>query len=284
MEASTDEVRSDVQQLAAALLDDVERIARLSVARMQELLPAYAKVPAEALLPVTLTNTRSLLQAVLDPDADPSRAEDHFRVSGETRSRQGITADDLLQAWRIGVESVREAAHVVAGRLGIADHVLLGFVEATLQWGDVGMRVSAKAHREAEIRELERLAAEQAALRRVATLVAQGARPGEVFTAVNQEVARLLPVTSTAMGGSSPTARPPLSPRGVPAAVWPSPSASAGTAGETTSPDSFSERVDRRALTTSQMPRVRSGCMRWMPAIGRPSAARSWSRAGCGAP
>src|SRR4029077_17810435 len=38
---------------------------------------------------------------------------------------------------------------------------------------------------------LERVAAEQAALRRVATLVAQGVAPAEVFSAVTQEVARV---------------------------------------------------------------------------------------------
>jgi signal transduction histidine kinase len=197
-------VGSALQQLAAALLEDVERIAKRSVARMQELLPGYGEVPPEALLPVTLTNTRNLLEAVLDPGADPSRAEDHFLVSGETRVGQGISADDLLQAWRIGVESIREEAHSVASRLGIADDVLLEFVEATLQWGDIGMRTSAQAHRKAEIRELERLAAEQAALRRVATLVAQGAAPEDVFAAVNLEVATLLPVTSAAMGRFAP--------------------------------------------------------------------------------
>jgi GAF domain-containing protein len=39
---------------------------------------------------------------------------------------------------------------------------------------------------------LRQLANEQAALRRVATLVARGARPGEVFTAVADELARLI--------------------------------------------------------------------------------------------
>jgi hypothetical protein len=202
--AGTDEARSALQQLATALLDDVEPIARRAVAGMQELLPAYAAVPREALLPVTLTNTRNLLEAVRDPDADPGRAEDHFRVSGETRTRQGMTADDMLHAWRIGVESVREEAYEVARRLGIANDVLLDFVKLTLQWGDIGMRVSAQAHRQTEIRELERLAAEQAALRRVATLVAGGARPGEVFTAVAEAVAGLLPVTSAAIGRFEP--------------------------------------------------------------------------------
>jgi GAF domain-containing protein len=44
------------------------------------------------------------------------------------------------------------------------------------------------------------LAEEQAALRRVATLVARGAAPEEVFAAVTREVGRLLPVDSAGMG------------------------------------------------------------------------------------
>jgi GAF domain-containing protein len=51
---------------------------------------------------------------------------------------------------------------------------------------------------------LARLVKEQAALRRVATLVARGARPGEVFRAVAEEVAGLLSVTSAAMGRFDP--------------------------------------------------------------------------------
>jgi GAF domain-containing protein len=194
MAATTDEVRSAVQRLARALLDDVERIARRSVARMQELLPSYAHVPAHALIPVTLTNTRNLLEAVCDPDADDARADEHFRLSGETRLGQGITADEMLQAWRIGLEVVREEAHPVAKRLHVTDAVLLEFVEATLRWGDIGMRRSAFAHREGEIRELERLAAERSALHRVAALVARQAIPAEVFAAVTEELSELLGV------------------------------------------------------------------------------------------
>jgi signal transduction histidine kinase len=47
--------------------------------------------------------------------------------------------------------------------------------------------------------ELTRLAEEQAALRRVATLVAQGAQPAEVFAAVSMEVARLVPAEAAAL-------------------------------------------------------------------------------------
>jgi GAF domain-containing protein len=46
---------------------------------------------------------------------------------------------------------------------------------------------------------LARLAEEQAALRRVATLVARGVSPEEVFAAVAEEVGQLLPVDSASM-------------------------------------------------------------------------------------
>jgi len=199
MPANTYDVRTAVQRLAGALLDDVERIAERSVARMQELLPSYAKLPADALIPVTLTNTRNLLQAVCDPNADSSRADDHFGVSGETRRGQGITADEMLQAWRIGLEVVREEAHPVAKQLEVTDAALLEFVEATLQWGDVGMRRSAAAHRKVETGELERLAAEQAALRRVAVGVAREGSPNEVFATVAEELSRLLAIDMVRM-------------------------------------------------------------------------------------
>jgi signal transduction histidine kinase len=51
---------------------------------------------------------------------------------------------------------------------------------------------------------LARLAEEQAALRRVATLVARGASPNGVFAAVVEEVARLLPVEYAHMGRYEP--------------------------------------------------------------------------------
>jgi signal transduction histidine kinase len=51
---------------------------------------------------------------------------------------------------------------------------------------------------------LARLAEEQAALRRVATLVARGTRPEEVFAAVVEEVGQLLPVELASMGRYEP--------------------------------------------------------------------------------
>ena len=51
---------------------------------------------------------------------------------------------------------------------------------------------------------LARLAEEQAALRRVATLVAHGAAPEQVFAAVTEEFARLVPVDVAAMARFEP--------------------------------------------------------------------------------
>jgi len=67
---------------------------------------------------------------------------------------------------------------------------------------DVGHPADAGAPQEPpdEIR-LRQLADEQAALRRVATLVAGGARPGEVFTAVADELGRLIGAEATFVSG-----------------------------------------------------------------------------------
>jgi hypothetical protein len=46
---------------------------------MQELLPSYAKVPPDALIPLTLTNTRNLVDAVCDSGIDHRPADRHFR-------------------------------------------------------------------------------------------------------------------------------------------------------------------------------------------------------------
>ena len=66
-----------------------------------------------------------------------------------------------------------------------------------------GMARDVTERREAET-ELERLAGEQAALRRVATLVARGVPPSEVFSAVADEVGRLLDARATAIARLEP--------------------------------------------------------------------------------
>src|SRR5205807_668530 len=65
----------------------------------------------------------------------------------------------------------------------------------------VGRDVTERRQAESELR---RLAREQAARRRVATLVATGESPAEVFSAVAEEVERLLDAQATAIGRLEP--------------------------------------------------------------------------------
>jgi signal transduction histidine kinase len=76
--------------------------------------------------------------------------------------------------------------------------VLVAFLVSSL----VVSQLAARSQREA--RRSARLADEQAALRRVATLVAHGTPPEELFAAVTEEVGQLLPVGSAAMGRYDP--------------------------------------------------------------------------------
>ena len=178
--------------VAEALLNEVERIAERSAVRMQELLPSYARVPLHELTPVTLANARNLLTTVRESGAASHRATDVYRASGESRARQGISSDELLHGWRIGLEVLCEEARAAVEARGIGKRALLNFVDALLRSSDAAMRASASAHHEAEIRELGRLGREQAALRRVATMVARGSTAEEVFVKVAEEVAGLL--------------------------------------------------------------------------------------------
>ena len=92
--------------------------------------------------------------------------------------------------------------------------------------------VTARRRTEAE---LERLAGEQAALRRVATLIARGVPPAEVFAAVADEVGRLLDAQATTIGR--------LEPDGTMVIV-----AAAGTAGEVMAAGSRVELESHMAL------------------------------------
>ncbi len=77
-----------------------------------------------------------------------------------------------------------------------ADPLPLGTEERLAQFSEL----VATAIASSEAREkLRRLAEEQAGLRRVATLVAEGGRPPEVYRAVSEEVGRLVPAEAAAL-------------------------------------------------------------------------------------
>ena len=142
---------------------------------------------------------------------DPPPLGTRFTLEGENiiasvhRTGQAARMDD----WESATGSVAAMANVLAVRSTVASPIV---VEGRL-WGtmiaatnqskplpaDTESRIVeftellATSIANAESREaLSRLATEQAALRRVATLVAQGAEPGQVFAAVAEEVAGII--------------------------------------------------------------------------------------------
>lgn len=140
-----------LERLVDALLAQADLLAERAVDGFQEMFPSYARHERATLVPIVLRNTISLLESIRNPDHDTAADLAFFRESGEQRARMGITSDEMLHAWRIGMKVTREQAYATATRLGIGDDVVLQFVEALLRSGDVGMLESASAHRETEL-------------------------------------------------------------------------------------------------------------------------------------
>jgi GAF domain-containing protein len=129
----------------------------------------------------------------------PARAEDYAHLTG-----------DLAEVFRAAeVRSAVASPIVVEGRLWGAmvvhsrrDESFPDSTEGRLA-DFTALVATAIANAESRVA-IARLADEQAALRRVATLVAQGTSPRDLFAAVAEEVGRLLPVGSATMGRYEP--------------------------------------------------------------------------------
>jgi hypothetical protein len=102
-------------------------------------------------MPIVLGNVRSLLLAIRHPQRDNAIDIAGYHESGDQRARMGITSDEMLHAWRFGLKMIREDAYQLGRELGVAEDVMLAFVEELLHWGDVGMLESASAHRRTEL-------------------------------------------------------------------------------------------------------------------------------------
>lgn len=140
-----------LERLVDSLLDRAELMSERAAACFQEMSPSYARQPLSALTPAVLANTRSLLLSIRDPERDGAPDVAMYREAGEERARMGITSDEMLHAWRIGLKVMRDHAYALARELGIGEDVVLTFVEELLRFGDVGMLESASAHRETEL-------------------------------------------------------------------------------------------------------------------------------------
>jgi GAF domain-containing protein len=139
------------------------------------------------------------LTALVLREGRPKRIDDYRTAASSIAER----------VREIGIRSAVGAPIVVGGRtwgaMAVAGYEAEPLPPATetliAQFADLVATAVANAEARAEV---ERLAAEQAALRRVATLVAEGAPPSAVFDAVAGEMATLLDADQVAMNRFEP--------------------------------------------------------------------------------
>ena len=139
--------------LLDTLLDEQRELVTRIREAIQIRLPAYRSVPCEALdIEVGLEVERILRSARVGRATLNSRDDPELAAIGAARAGQGVPVDDMLRAWRIGVEVTVGCAREVGRRLEIDDAQVLEFVQAVLEWSDVAMAATANAHRRAERR------------------------------------------------------------------------------------------------------------------------------------
>src|ERR1700754_4429546 len=185
------------------LLERVRREGRWCTDRSVEwtlALPSYADLDAAALQPrVALSYEAVLASVALRRRPLPSDPNDRFVETGADRARQGVEASDMASAWRFGQDTLYLRATRLVDDGPHRDQLLREFLELLMSWTDFALLAAAEGHRRTEISRVRQLADEQAALRRVARLVARGVSPTEIFSAVSDEVARVFNSEHTAV-------------------------------------------------------------------------------------
>lgn len=119
---------------------------------IQAELPSYRGMPCETLNDEVGFQVGQVLESaraghVTFRDGEPGG----LSAIGETRAQQGVPIEDMLRAWRIGVDMVIGYAREVAQILAIDDAQVLEFVQSALAWSDVAMVTTARAHRKTEL-------------------------------------------------------------------------------------------------------------------------------------
>jgi PAS domain S-box-containing protein len=127
---------------------------------------------------------------------------------------RGAFGDVLVYVWSTGLSSpqvghwlakdgsrrlIAWSNKPVVDDAGAVEYLVTSGLDLTEHAGDTANGDAFSGDRDAKLAEIGRLAQEQRALRRVATLVASEATPEQVFAAVSQECARVLEVNASAV-------------------------------------------------------------------------------------
>ena len=130
--------------LLDALLADRDVLAPRIIDELREQLPFYRQVPDDDLTADVGSEIDSSLTAARGGHRARQRVRPGPGERGrETRARQGMPIEDMLLAWRIGVQAVLDHARASAAQLGIEPAQLLEFMQALLASSDRAMTIVA---------------------------------------------------------------------------------------------------------------------------------------------
>lgn len=149
--------------------------------RMRERLSVYHELPVERFeqYVASAMETTIRLARVDPPRLNTAQASTLERV-GEAQALIGIPVEQMLLAWRIGVDRLVEHGSFRSADLELDAQQVLDFTRAVLAASDVGMADTARAHRRAEL-ERDREAQDRRASFARAVLFGTG-EPGELRT------------------------------------------------------------------------------------------------------
>jgi hypothetical protein len=139
---------ADLQLLLESLRPLLGETANRAVLRMIREASSYRHHAPEELRPVVYGNLEASLSDV-GATSDEQRVV--FREAGRVRALQGVSVDDMLHGWRIGLDELRASARTQAYALGLPDSVILAFTDRCLAWADRGMLESTAEHRRTEL-------------------------------------------------------------------------------------------------------------------------------------
>src|ERR1700722_2432244 len=118
---ATTSLEADLRTLIDAVRPMLEETADRAVARMVTEARTYRDHTVEELRPVVLGNLAASLAVVARSEAAAPGRVELFRDAGRTRALQGVSVDDMLHGWRIGLDELRATARRRAHQLGLGD-------------------------------------------------------------------------------------------------------------------------------------------------------------------
>jgi hypothetical protein len=138
-----------VEGLLQELLDGRGVIAERAVQRIRSEMPAsFAGVPIDEQRGGIEASVQLIVgMRLADTDPDLGRSAQMLREIGERRARQGVPVDDLLRAWRVGIEEATTYARELAEATDAEPGELFDLFQQAFSLADEAMVSTASGHR-----------------------------------------------------------------------------------------------------------------------------------------